>query len=506
MLNRDLISHLVEDGLLTAEHAKTLTQEARRNAMPLISYLVKKNVLKSDIVMKYCSTKFAIATFDLALLESAPPSAIFTSFFMRKHRMIGLGYKNNFYQLGVSDPTSLNKINLIAFYMEAPIDLLLIDDAKLEIFLAKLEKNYLLEWQDENNVTQPSVVINEDENDEPIIQLVDSLLNEARLRNCSDIHIEPQENNCLVRFRCDGMLYINSTLSTTIAMRVITRLKMMSNLDIAERRLPQDGRIKSWIDIRVNTCPTLYGEKLVLRLLDTTKIKPCLTTIGLNEQQLSMIEHFLNRPQGLMIVTGPTGSGKTVTLYSALLSINALQKNIMTIEDPIEISLPGINQMTINPTIGLSFATILRSTLRQDPDIIMVGEIRDYETAHLALSAAQTGHLVLTTLHANNAEETLLRLESMGLSKELIYSSSRLIIAQRLIRTLCKNCKKLDPLNRGFYIAEGCEQCHQGYKGRIGVFECKANGSYQHLWESGLAKVRSGMTSINELRRVINEN
>jgi len=359
--------------------------------------------------------------------------------------------------------------------------------------------------------------------DESVIAVVDQLLGDAIEKKVSDIHIEPYEQGSRIRYRRDGLLCEAALLPAHLSVRIITRLKIMANLNIAERRLPQDGRLTlltrlpktTPLDIRVNTCPTLHGEKMVLRLLDTATIRLTIGALGMNEKQSALFLASLARPQGLILVTGPTGSGKTVTLYSALQQVNQLEKNISTVEDPVEIELHGINQININPKIGLDFAAVLRALLRQDPDILMVGEIRDLETATIVLQAAQTGHLVLSTLHANSAAATLLRLQTMGVATDQLMGAISLIIAQRLLRQLCQHCKQpapfaLEGCTYQGYAPVGCERCYQGYRGRTGIFELlpvtnRKKESGPMLWEAGLEKVQHGMTSYAELIRVMGE-
>ena len=360
--------------------------------------------------------------------------------------------------------------------------------------------------------------------EEPIIHFVNQLLMHALQQNASDIHIEAFENHCRLRLRQDGLLFPFSELPKERAQRVITRLKIMAKLDIAESRRPQDGQFtlklsaEQALNVRFSSCPTLQGEKVVLRLLDSAKQILDLAALGLTATQKNLLIKKLQQPQGLILVTGPTGSGKTVTLYSALDYLNSSQKNILTVEDPVEIQLKGINQVCIHSKTGLDFKTILRAFLRQDPDIIMVGEIRDSETANIALQAAQSGHLVLSTLHTNSALESWLRLFSMGLPAYQLTQALSLIIAQRLVRKVCPHCHALH--------VKGCDHCHQGYKGRIGIFEClhfskklkalmlqeahpevllaaaQAEG-FISLETIGLEKVKQGDLSLVELDRVL---
>ncbi len=365
-----------------------------------------------------------------------------------------------------------------------------------------------------------SHVVHEGLSDEPLIKLVDQTIKNAILQEASDIHIEPFDHSCRIRYRRDGILHEVTQIPSHLAVRFITRLKVIAKLDITERRLPQDGRFQLYdVDIRMNTCPTLFGEKVVLRLLNANKIALDISTLGFSDEQKKLFIENITRPQGMIIITGPTGSGKTVTLYSALNYLNSIEKNISTVEDPIEIQLEGINQININSKIGLKFSTVLRTLLRQDPDIIMLGEIRDEETARIAIQAAQTGHLVLATLHTNSAIEAITRLRSIGISSHDIITSVSLIISQRLLRKLCHHCKLLENPHHG------CTQCLNGYQGRIGIYEffpmteyltelvlmnnitafrhfMKDNG-FSTLYESGMKLVRQGITSIDELKRVV---
>lgn len=351
--------------------------------------------------------------------------------------------------------------------------------------------------------------------EEPLILFVDNMLQHAIQASASDIHIEPYEKTYRIRYRQDGILHEVTEIPIQLATRLITRLKVMAKLDITERRLPQDGRIqKNKIDIRINTCPTLHGEKIVLRLMNPENISLNIDDLGFLEAQKKLFIHKISQPQGLILVTGPTGSGKTLTLYSALNFLNSPEKNILTIEDPIEIQLTGINQVNVHSKIGLDFSNTLRAFLRQDPDIIMVGEIRDRETADIAIQAAQTGHLVLSTLHTNSAIETLIRLQSMNVKPYNIINSISLIIAQRLVRKLCRYCQSK------------CNQCINGYSGRTAIYELlpitdnlshlllsNANATalfsqakqegFLSLSEIGMEKINLGITNFAELNRIL---
>jgi len=384
--------------------------------------------------------------------------------------------------------------------------------------------------------------------DTPVVRFINKVLLDAIKRGASDVHFEPYEDKYRVRFRMDGMLRRVATPPTKLSPRLAARLKVMAGLDIAERRVPQDGRIKlalskkRSIDFRVSTCPTLFGEKIVLRILDPAAARLGIDSLGYEEHQKDLFLDAIHKPYGMVIVTGPTGSGKTVSLYTALNILNTEGRNISTVEDPVEIRVPGINQVAQNIKAGMTFARALRAFLRQDPDVIMVGEIRDLETAEIAIKAAQTGHMVLSTLHTNDAPQSITRLMNMGVAPYNITSAVSLVIAQRLARKLCEKCKKPMQdipkealLREGFkeeelddltlFEAVGCQQCNEGYKGRLGIFEvmpitdriariileagnalqiadqARADG-VNDLRESGLNKVREGLTSLEEINRV----
>lgn len=383
-----------------------------------------------------------------------------------------------------------------------------------------------------------------DNSDTSIINFINQVLNDAVIKRASDIHFESCKNFCRIRFRIDGLLHEITKTPLQFAKRFSTRLKIIANLDIAEKRLPQDGRFslrtddQQERDCRLSTCPTMFGEKLVVRILNPIDVDPTIGHLGFTENEMGIFKRNIQMPQGMILVTGPTGSGKTTTLYSAINALNQTIKNISTVEDPVEINLDGINQVEINHKIGLSFANVLRSFLRQDPDIIMIGEIRDLETAEIAIKAAYTGHLVLATLHTNSAVASINRLLNMGIAPFDLATAINLIIAQRLIRKLCPHCKKPKslpesiliennlPKNSMIYTATGCQYCENGYHERIAVFEMlpinsavsdlmmnrhHQNKIYHHmhqlkcttLREAALAKVRSGITSLEEINRVI---
>lgn len=377
-----------------------------------------------------------------------------------------------------------------------------------------------------------------------IAQEVETLIQHAQECGASDIHLEPFQDYCRIRLRCDGVLITHQQIDAQQFNAMVSRLKILANMDIAEKRLPQDGRIHSNTneankrDLRLSTVPTLFGEKMVIRILGQTSRQLCLSNLGLSPRQKQVLEHAINKKSGMLLVTGPTGSGKTNTLYALMQILNNDQINIISVEDPVEIYLNGINQINTNNKSGLTFAKTLRGLLRQDPDIIMVGEIRDTETADIAVKAAQTGHLLLSTLHTNDAISSIQRLNDMGIARYHLSAALNILIAQRLIRVLCSNCKQqkkypksiyqqyhLDPLQDTLYSASGCSACQQGYAGRTGIFEIisitpglmqalqeqdkktvlqELNAQhYQDLQQSAIEKVRQGITSIEEMMRVI---
>lgn len=435
--------------------------------------------------------------------------------FIFKYRIIPITKEQNTLFIGMANPADLTALSALRLHTGLSVSPIQISEDKINTILTTLSRSHGLGTQLESamaKITPVEDIISQttstDMDDGPISEFVKKLLDNAILQHASDIHIEPFTQHCRIRFRRDGLLYEVATTPPHFAARIITRLKIMAQLNIAERRLPQDGRISlphSTVDIRINTCPTLSGEKIVLRLLDASKINLDINALGLTETQKKSFLSKLAQPQGLILVTGPTGSGKTITLYSALHYLNQIEKNISTVEDPVEIEFNGINQVHVNTRIGLDFSTALRSLLRQDPDIIMIGEIRDAETASIALQAAQTGHLVLSTLHTNNAFQTITRLQSMNTATHHFSDAISLIVAQRLVRKLCEHCKtSTQQYTFNAYLAVGCEHCHLGYQGRIGIFELShLQDNTFSLWDAGMVLVQNGITSYDELLRVI---
>lgn len=529
---------LFRDGVLDYECAKLANDKAPENKQTVPQYLVAANILTSSAIYNYCQQKFQLPVFSMGQYDSnLAKEGLLNPELIKRYRVVPL-YKNNYgLFVGVTDPTeqkALSDITLLTGLILHPV---LISETDLEQLITASTQQPVLYANVEMALSKipraKETLQVETHHDEPIIQLVNQLIQDAIDKTISDIHIEPYEHTCRIRFRRDGMLYEAATLPSSIAAQVSSRLKVLANLNIAEKRLPQDGRLQyralHKIDIRINTCPTLFGEKIVLRLLNKQHLDLDIHQLGFSCKEKALFLEKLAEPQGLILVTGPTGSGKTTTLYSALHHLNHVTKNIISIEDPVEIDLNGINQVNINPKIGLDFPSALRSLLRQDPDVIMIGEIRDTETAEIATQAAMTGHLVLSTLHTNSAFETIMRLQSM-VNKVNFINAISLIIAQRLVRALCSQCKleTYAPDNQRHYTnnSSGCEHCHQGFQGRMAIFEylpftpklleliakeaspssilqAALSEGFIRLWEAGGQLVHQGRISLAELHRVV---
>jgi type IV pilus assembly protein PilB len=557
-----LARRLVADKLLDREAAIAACAGAEHAKLALVRHLVKNRLLDSSSIALAAANEFGLPLFDIGAFDPARiPLDSVDAKLIRKHNVLPLLKKGNRLFLAVSDPSDVNAINEIKFHTSASLELVVAEDDKLVTLIDSLlntkvdeDSNFSdldgLSFDDIDIelVEEPAEGDEEEVQDEaPIVRFVNKVLLDAIKIGASDIHIEPYEKIYRVRFRVDGILKEIARPPLNIANRICSRVKIMSQMDISERRLPQDGRIKlkvsrtRAIDFRVNTLPTLWGEKIVLRILDPSSAQLGIDALGYEPSQKELFLSALHQHQGLILVTGPTGSGKTVSLYTGLNILNTFARNISTAEDPVEINLEGINQVAVNNKVGLNFAVALRAFLRQDPDVVMVGEIRDLETAEIAIKAAQTGHLVLSTLHTNSAPETLTRLQNMGIPSYNVATSVTLIIAQRLARRLCAQCKKplrLPPrilLQEGFtedqlknmklYGAVGCEKCNEGYKGRVGIYEVLPitdrisrvimdNGSsiqiadiaraegFNDLRTSALEKVAQGLTSLAEANRI----
>ncbi|PCJ35912.1 MAG: type IV-A pilus assembly ATPase PilB [Cellvibrionales bacterium] len=507
-----LPKRLVNDALLDEASAIEASSAATQANVSLAQYLVEQGTLSALQVATVTAQEFGVPLFDLNSLDiDSCPKKIVDAKLLQKHLALPLSMKSNRLQIGVVDPTNHHTINDIRFQVGTSVEAIVVEYDKLKTALEQyiqhneedigetlgtLDDAQLDSIDIDSSGVPSDQGITADEDDAPIVRFVNKLLLDAIKRGSSDIHFEPYEHSYRVRFRTDGILEEVAKPPINLGGRLAARLKVMSRMDISERRMPQDGRIKMRlserraIDFRVNSLPTQYGEKIVLRILDPTSAQMGIDALGYDEDQKEAYLKVLNQPQGMILVTGPTGSGKTVSLYTGLNILNTPERNISTAEDPIEINLEGINQVGMNAKIGLTFSEALRAFLRQDPDIIMVGEIRDLETAEISIKAAQTGHLVLSTLHTNSAPETLTRLLNMGVPAFNVATSVSLIIAQRLARRLCKFCKEPAtdiPLNiladEGFESidiplqeiqlqqAVGCNKCANGYKGRVGIYE-----------------------------------
>ncbi|MBT4146387.1 MAG: type IV-A pilus assembly ATPase PilB [Gammaproteobacteria bacterium] len=553
---------IVKDGLLTEAEVEAHAREAQKNNISLISYLVNNLHLDSQVVARHIATEFGVPFFDLSAIDkSILPYNLVSEKLIRQHHILPLFQRGNRLFIALSDPTNIQAMDDIKFHTRLNIETVLVEEDKLtrsiESFIetADTTMSDLIDADLENTIiTDGNKQAIEDDtsdiDDAPIVRFVNKVFLDAIKKGASDIHLEPYEISFRIRFRTDGMLSEIASPPSNISHRIISRIKVMAKMDIAERRIPQDGRIKMKIsrnrsiDFRVSTCPTLFGEKVVLRILDPTSSEMSVEELGLEPEQKDLFLNAIKKPYGMILVTGPTGSGKTVSLYTGLHILNTLERNISTAEDPVEITVEGINQVNMNVKAGLTFPVALRAFLRQDPDIIMVGEIRDLETADIAIKAAQTGHLVLSTLHTNDAPQTLHRLMQMGVPAFNIVSSVLLIMAQRLTRRLCEKCKTDARypyqvlLDAGFkkqevgtftaYTAVGCKHCNHGYKGRVGIYQvmpisdqmrtCILEGGntmqlaeqaalegVNDLRRSGLLKVIQGVTSIEEIDRVTRE-
>ena len=558
-----LPQRLVQDGVVDEAAVLEALNTSRERKIALVTQLVESGAAQARDIAVAASNEFGVPLLDLdAINFDLDTVKLVSDKLLAKHRVLPLFRRGKKLFLGVADPTHLHAIDEIKFQTSLSIEVVIVDDDKLQTALDKAieqagsqidalgtEGDVDLEGLDVTGGDEEADDrgARDDVEDAPIVRFVNKVMLDAIRRGASDIHFEPYEKTYRVRFRMDGVLKEMAQPPVQLAGKLAARLKVMARLDIAERRVPQDGRIKMKlsktraIDFRVSTCPTLFGEKVVMRILDPSQAMLGIDSLGYEPFQRMLYEEYLEKPQGMILVTGPTGSGKTVSLYTGLNILNREGTNISTCEDPAEINLPGVNQVNINPKVGLTFAAAMRAFLRQDPDVIMVGEIRDLETAEIAIKAAQTGHLVLSTLHTNDAPQTLTRLVDMGVKPYAIATSVSLIIAQRLARKLCNQCKQpLDIpaealLKEGFSEADarsmkifgpvGCSNCTDGYKGRTGIYQVMpvttalariilAGGSAveiadeaarEGIWDlrrAGLEKVKAGVTSLEEVNNV----
>ncbi|KPK54816.1 MAG: general secretion pathway protein GspE [Gammaproteobacteria bacterium SG8_31] len=570
---RGLPRRLIQEGVISEEALHSASTEARKEKISLVSYLVGRQMADpTDVALAACH-EFGVPIMDLDCIEvDLETVRAVDQGLLEKHRVLPLYKRGRRMFVGLSDPTNLQAVDEIKFQTGLAVEAVVVEDNKLQDALDKTleavdttfssldDDDFDLENLDVSAGDEQEVedITRADVEDAPVVRFVNKVLLDAIKKGASDIHFEPYEHAFRVRTRMDGVLKELAKPPVALAGKVAARIKVMSRLDIAERRIPQDGRIKMKlsknraIDFRVSTCPTLFGEKIVLRILDSSSAKLGIDALGYEEFQKELYLDALSKPYGMILVTGPTGSGKTVSLYTGLNILNTEDRNISTAEDPAEINMPGVNQVNINqvnihPKVGLTFASSLRAFLRQDPDVIMVGEIRDLETAEIAIKAAQTGHLqtghlVLSTVHTNDAPKTLTRLVDMGVKPYAIASTVNLIIAQRLARRLCNNCKEHRDipnealLREGFteeeieeglkiYGPVGCNQCTDGYKGRVGVYQVMKvtdtigriimdggnsmqiahQAETEGVWDlrrAGLQKVKDGITSLEEVNRV----
>jgi type IV pilus assembly protein PilB len=559
-----LAQRLVSDGLMAREAAEQAYQAAAAEKMPLVRYLVSKKLLDGLTIANAASHEFGVPVFDIDAMDmEMAATSLINEKLIRKHGVLPLMKRGNRLFVAISDPTNFLALDEIKFATGTNTEAVLVEEDKLGKIIEKtLEaKNQAMEGLEDSDLDDLDITggdeipaddtSEKDVDDAPVVRFINKILLDAINKGASDIHFEPYEKIYRVRFRQDGMLHEVTNPPVSLAPKLSARIKVMARLDISEKRVPQDGRIKlkitkdRAIDFRVNSCPTLFGEKIVMRILDPSSAKLGIDALGYEPEQKKLYLDALNKPYGMILVTGPTGSGKTVSLYTGLNILNTEDRNISTAEDPSEINLPGVNQVNVNPKVGLTFAAALKAFLRQDPDVIMVGEIRDLETAEIAIKAAQTGHMVLSTLHTNDAPQTLSRLLNMGVAPFNIASAVNLIIAQRLARKLCPHCKAVADippaalLEEGFSEADvetgltiykpvGCDQCTEGYKGRVGIYQVlpfseemgrliMAGGNaiqvadqaekegIPDLKKSGLLKVKNGLTSLEEIHRVITD-
>lgn len=555
---------LVQDGALDEAVARTAMTQAGEARVPLAQWLADKKLVSASHMAAANAMEFGMPLLDVSVFDPGQNAMkLVSEELLRKHHVLPLFKRGGKLFVGTSNPTQ--QLDEIKFQTNLVVEPILVDEEQirrtLDLWLASNDSLSDGLGGDDEGMGDLDVAAGDEEmgsggdtgvdakgDDTPVVKFVNKALVDAIRKGASDIHFEPYEDDYRVRFRIDGLLKTVAKAPVKLNQRIAARLKVMSQLDIAEKRVPQDGRIKlnlsktKQIDFRVSTLPTLFGEKIVLRILDGSAAKLGIDKLGYEPEQQKLFLEAIHKPYGMVLVTGPTGSGKTVSLYTALGILNDDTRNISTAEDPVEIRLPGVNQVQQNNKRGMTFAAALRSFLRQDPDIIMVGEIRDLETAEIAIKAAQTGHMVLSTLHTNDAPQTIARLMNMGIAPYNITSSVTLVIAQRLARRLCSNCKRPQQLPENALLAEGftaeqiakgiklhepvgCEECTEGYKGRTGIYQVMpmtddiaaivlqggnamdiADAAQKigvnDLRQSALLKAAQGITSLAEINRV----
>ena len=555
-----IASRLVHEGLISETAMQKVLAESQQQKTNLIAYVVDNKLAQADAVAWVISREFGDPLIDLdAINVNYIPKEAVDEKIIREFNILPIFQRGSRLFVAMSDPTRVDALDALRFGTRFTVETVVAEHHKIKSLIEKIfaTNNFddmdAVEFDEARADEDSSATSHLDINDEaPVVKFVNGMLIKAITMGASDLHFEPYEKSYRVRFRIDGVLQKIANPPTQLAGKIAARLKVMSQMDISERRVPQDGRIKlkiskdKAIDFRVNSLPTLFGEKIVLRILDPSSAMLGIDALGYEPDQKQLFMDALAKPQGMLLITGPTGSGKTVSLYTGLNILNTVESNISTAEDPVEINLEGINQVNVNNKVGLTFASALKSFLRQDPDIVMVGEIRDLETAEIAVKAAQTGHMVLSTLHTNSAPETLTRLRNMGVASFNIATSVNLVIAQRLARRLCKACKKptdvpknsllemgfteedlADPSNV-IYEPVGCSECRDGYKGRVGIYEvmkvtpeiariimedgnaieikdAALKQGFRDLRRSGILKVLQGTTSIQEMYRVTSE-
>ncbi len=558
-----LARRLVQDGALDEAAARDAMAKAAAAKQPLPTWFAQNKLVTASQLAAANSVEFGMPLYDVSTFDASQNAmSLVSEELLRKHHVLPLFKRGGRLFVGTSNPT--HSLDEIKFHTNLVVEPILIDEDQIRRTLEQWHASHDTMGDalggDDDSMANLDVSAGDEDmsasdsgidakgDDTPVVKFVNKVLVDAIRKGASDIHFEPYEDDYRVRLRIDGLLKMVARAPVKLNQRIAARLKVMAQLDIAEKRVPQDGRIKlnlsktKQIDFRVSTLPTLFGEKVVLRILDGSAAKLGIDKLGYEPDQQKLFLEAIHKPYGMVLVTGPTGSGKTVSLYTALGILNDETRNISTAEDPVEIRLPGVNQVQQNNKRGMTFAAALRSFLRQDPDIIMVGEIRDLETAEIAIKAAQTGHMVLSTLHTNDAPQTIARLMNMGIAPYNITSSVTLVIAQRLARRLCSNCKRLtnlpahallaegftqEQLDAGIqlYEAVGCDECTEGYKGRTGIYQVMpmtdeistiilAGGNalqiaeaaqaikVNDLRQSALKKAAAGVTSLAEINRV----
>ncbi len=552
---------LVKANLITPEQLDRALALQKTSGDRIGSTLAKLGYITEEEIASYLARQYGVPSIDLSTVKIDPVIInLIPSEVANKHLLIPIGRTGSTLSVAMTNPSDIFAIDDIRFMTGYNVKPMVAPETSIRYALNKyydtaglahsLVKDFQQQGKSEVATDRQEIDLAElyrATEDAPVVKLVNLILTDAIKKGASDIHVEPHEKTFRIRFRIDGVLYEVMSPPPAMHPALASRIKIMARLDIAERRMPQDGRIKvrmgqRELDLRVSTVPTLFGEKVVMRLLDRSSLELDLTKLGFEPEALPMVEKAILQPYGMILVTGPTGSGKTTTLYSALTRLNSVGTNIMTAEDPVEYNLTGINQVQVKPDIGLNFAALLRSFLRQDPDIIMVGEIRDYETAEIAIKAALTGHLVLSTVHTNDAPSTVGRLISMGVQPYLVSASLNLLLAQRLVRRICRECRVESSVpipaleGIGFspdeakalvcYRGKGCMACSDtGYRGRIALYEVMVideeireavlagastadlrelarKHGLKTLREGGLQKIREGVTTFDEVARV----